>query len=57
MPFATINDAVEDSKRGMVIIADDEDRDNEGDMLAGGKVTPEIINLWSPTEAVECFAQ
>ncbi|HSO76904.1 MAG TPA: 3,4-dihydroxy-2-butanone-4-phosphate synthase [Blastocatellia bacterium] len=47
MPFATINDAVEDFRSGrMVIIVDDEDRENEGDLAcAAEKVTPEIINF------------
>ncbi len=47
MAFATINDAVEDFRAGrMVIIVDDEDRENEGDLAcAAEKVTPEIINF------------
>ena len=47
MPFATIHDAVEDFKAGrMVIIVDDEDRENEGDLAcAAEKVTPDIINF------------
>lgn len=47
MSFATIQDAVEDFKAGkMVIIVDDEDRENEGDLAcAAEKVTPEIINF------------
>ncbi|MFY9608876.1 MAG: 3,4-dihydroxy-2-butanone-4-phosphate synthase [Blastocatellia bacterium] len=47
MPFATINDAVEDFRAGrMVIIVDDEDRENEGDLAcAAEKITPEIINF------------
>jgi 3,4-dihydroxy 2-butanone 4-phosphate synthase/GTP cyclohydrolase II len=47
MAFATIQEAVEDFKAGrMVIIVDDEDRENEGDLAcAAEKVTPEIINF------------
>src|ERR687892_1544771 len=47
MPFATIHDAVEDFKAGrMVIIVDDEDRENEGDLVcAAERVTPDIINF------------
>ncbi|HET8677083.1 MAG TPA: 3,4-dihydroxy-2-butanone-4-phosphate synthase [Blastocatellia bacterium] len=47
MPFATIQDAVEDFRAGrLVIIVDDEDRENEGDLAcAAEKVTPEIINF------------
>ena len=46
-PFATIDDAVAAIGRGeMVIVIDDEDRENEGDLtIAAEKVTPEIINF------------
>src|SRR5207244_7897478 len=47
MQFATIEEAVaENQEGGMVIIVDDEDRENEGDlMIAAEKVTPEVINF------------
>jgi 3,4-dihydroxy 2-butanone 4-phosphate synthase/GTP cyclohydrolase II len=47
MPFATITEAAELYRRGdFVIIVDDEDRENEGDLcLAADKVTPEAINF------------
>lgn len=47
MPFANIEEAVEDIRNGkMIIIVDDEDRENEGDLVcAAEKVTPEIINF------------
>src|SRR6478672_3594812 len=47
MPLATIDEAVEDIRDGkMIIIVDDEDRENEGDLVcAAEKVTPEIINF------------
>jgi len=46
-PFATIDDAIEAIRRGeMVIVVDDEDRENEGDLtIAAEKVTPETINF------------
>ena len=46
-PFAPIEEAVEDIRNGrMVIVVDDEDRENEGDLtLAAEKVTPEAINF------------
>ena len=46
-PFATIEDAIEDIRRGrMVIVCDDEDRENEGDLvLAAQFATPEAINF------------
>jgi 3,4-dihydroxy 2-butanone 4-phosphate synthase/GTP cyclohydrolase II len=47
MPLATIEEAVEDIRDGkMIIIVDDEDRENEGDLVcAAEKVTPEIISF------------
>lgn len=43
----TIEDAIEDIKNGkIVIVVDDEDRENEGDFIAAAeKVTPEMINF------------
>lgn len=43
----TIEDALEDIRKGkVVIVVDDEDRENEGDFIcAAEKVTPEIINF------------
>src|SRR5204863_1977882 len=47
MPFATVEEAAELYRRGeLVIIVDDEDRENEGDLcLAAETVTPEAINF------------
>ena len=47
MPLARIEDALDDIRRGrMVILVDDEDRENEGDLtLAADCVTPESINF------------
>ena len=47
MPCATIPEALEDMRQGkMVILVDDEDRENEGDLcMAAEKVTPEAINF------------
>ncbi|NNF00744.1 MAG: 3,4-dihydroxy-2-butanone-4-phosphate synthase [Pyrinomonadaceae bacterium] len=47
MPLSKIEDAIEDFRDGkLVIIVDDEDRENEGDLVcAAEKVTPEIINF------------
>jgi 3,4-dihydroxy 2-butanone 4-phosphate synthase/GTP cyclohydrolase II len=47
MPFASIPEAIEDFRAGrMLIIVDDEDRENEGDItIAAEKVTPDIINF------------
>ncbi len=47
MPVASIEEAIADIKAGkMVILVDDEDRENEGDLtMAAEKVTPEAINF------------
>jgi 3,4-dihydroxy 2-butanone 4-phosphate synthase/GTP cyclohydrolase II len=47
MPLATVPEAAELYRRGeLVIIVDDEDRENEGDLcIAAEKVTPEAINF------------
>jgi 3,4-dihydroxy 2-butanone 4-phosphate synthase/GTP cyclohydrolase II len=47
MPFVTIPEAIEDLRAGRVlVVVDDEDRENEGDLtIAAEKVTPEIINF------------
>ena len=45
--FSSIEDAIEDVRQGkMIVIVDDEDRENEGDlMIASEKVTPDAINF------------
>ena len=47
MGFDTIDDAIEEIRRGRIILVlDDEDRENEGDFtMAAEKVTPEAINF------------
>jgi len=47
MSFNTITEAIEDIKLGkLVIVVDDEDRENEGDFItAAHNVTPEVINF------------
>ncbi|MDO9566580.1 MAG: bifunctional 3,4-dihydroxy-2-butanone-4-phosphate synthase/GTP cyclohydrolase II [Candidatus Desulfaltia sp.] len=47
MPLIEIEDAIKDIRNGrMVILVDDEDRENEGDlMIAAENVTPEAINF------------
>ena len=46
-PFNSIEDAIKDIKKGkFVILVDDEDRENEGDLvMAAGKVTPQAVNF------------
>ena len=45
--FATIEEAIEDIRQGkMVVVVDDEDRENEGDLtIAAQFVTPDAINF------------
>ncbi|HYW09413.1 MAG TPA: bifunctional 3,4-dihydroxy-2-butanone-4-phosphate synthase/GTP cyclohydrolase II, partial [Longimicrobium sp.] len=47
MPFDHVEDAIRDIREGkMVIVADDENRENEGDLVcAASLVTPELINF------------
>lgn len=47
MSLNTIAEAIEDIRQGkMVILVDDEDRENEGDLvMAAEKITPEAINF------------
>ncbi len=47
MPLSSVEDAIRDIRQGkMVILVDDEDRENEGDLtMAAEHVTPEAINF------------
>ena len=47
MPLATIEEAIDEIRRGrMVVLMDDKDRENEGDLcMAAEKVTPQAINF------------
>jgi 3,4-dihydroxy 2-butanone 4-phosphate synthase/GTP cyclohydrolase II len=49
MRFDRVEDAIEDIRQGrMVIVADDEDRENEGDLvMAAAAVTPDHVNFMS----------
>ena len=46
-PFSPVEDIIEDIKLGkMVIITDDADRENEGDLIAAAEcITPETVNF------------
>jgi 3,4-dihydroxy 2-butanone 4-phosphate synthase/GTP cyclohydrolase II len=46
-PFASVEEALEEIRAGrMIVLVDDEDRENEGDLtMAAEKVTPEAINF------------
>ncbi|NSW94018.1 MAG: 3,4-dihydroxy-2-butanone-4-phosphate synthase, partial [Bacteroidales bacterium] len=45
--FNTIEEAIEDIRRGkLLIVVDDEDRENEGDFICSAElITPEIVNF------------
>ena len=47
MYFSTVEEAIQDIKAGnMLIVVDDEDRENEGDLtIAAEKITPDAINF------------
>jgi 3,4-dihydroxy 2-butanone 4-phosphate synthase / GTP cyclohydrolase II len=47
MPSNSVEQAIEDVRRGkFVIVADDEDRENEGDLICAAQlVTPEMVNF------------
>jgi len=46
-PFNTIEEAIDDIKQGkIIIVVDDEDRENEGDFIsAAERITPQIVNF------------
>src|SRR5574344_351463 len=59
MRFDSVEDAIESFKQGKpVIIADDENRENEGDLICPAeKVTPDIINFMATNaKGLICFA-
>ncbi|HVW85609.1 MAG TPA: 3,4-dihydroxy-2-butanone-4-phosphate synthase, partial [Bryobacteraceae bacterium] len=47
MSFASVEEAIEETRAGrMLVVVDDEDRENEGDLtIAAAKITPEVINF------------
>src|ERR1041384_1375802 len=47
MPFVTVPEAIEEIRAGRIlVVVDDEDRENEGDLtIAAEKVTPEIVSF------------
>src|SRR5580700_3123880 len=47
MPFVTVPEAIDEIRSGRIlVVVDDEDRENEGDLtIAAEKVTPEIVNF------------
>ena len=47
MPFVSVPEAIEEIRAGRIlVVVDDEDRENEGDLtVAAEKITPEIVNF------------
>jgi 3,4-dihydroxy 2-butanone 4-phosphate synthase/GTP cyclohydrolase II len=47
MAFVSVEEAIEETRAGrMLVVVDDEDRENEGDLtIAAEKVTPDVINF------------
>jgi 3,4-dihydroxy 2-butanone 4-phosphate synthase / GTP cyclohydrolase II len=58
MPFGTIEQAIADLRAGkFVVVADDEDRENEGDLICAAQlVTPEMINFMLKAKGMICLA-
>ena len=57
--FNTIEEALEDFKAGKpIIVADDEDRENEGDLICSAQfVTPELVNfITKECRGIVCLA-
>src|SRR5689334_16839002 len=47
MPFVSVDDAIQEIRAGRIlVVVDDEDRENEGDLTVAAQcITPEIINF------------
>src|ERR1700723_1392620 len=59
MSFVSVPEAIEEIRSGRIlVVVDDEDRENEGDLtIAAEKVTPEIINFMArPGRGLICLA-
>src|ERR671932_2493037 len=58
MPFGTIEQAVADIRAGkFVVVADDEDRENEGDLVCAAQlVTPALVNFMLKAKGMICLA-
>jgi 3,4-dihydroxy 2-butanone 4-phosphate synthase/GTP cyclohydrolase II len=58
MPFSTVEQAIADFRAGkFVVVADDEDRENEGDLICAAQlVTPEKINFMLKAKGMICLA-
>src|SRR5919112_5463225 len=58
MSFSTVEQAIEDFRNGkFVLVADDEDRENEGDLICAAElITPEKVNFLLEAKGWICLA-
>jgi 3,4-dihydroxy 2-butanone 4-phosphate synthase / GTP cyclohydrolase II len=58
MTFGTVEQAIADIRAGkLVVVADDEDRENEGDLICAAQlVTPEMVNFMLRAKGMICLA-
>jgi 3,4-dihydroxy 2-butanone 4-phosphate synthase/GTP cyclohydrolase II len=58
MPFGTVAQAIEDLRRGkFVVVADDEDRENEGDLVCAAElITPDMVNVMLQAKGMICVS-
>ncbi|MEP7380067.1 MAG: bifunctional 3,4-dihydroxy-2-butanone-4-phosphate synthase/GTP cyclohydrolase II [Gemmatimonadota bacterium] len=58
MAFGTVLQAIDDIRNGkFVVVADDEDRENEGDLVCAAElVTPEMVNFMLKAKGMICLA-
>ena len=58
MSFGTVEQAIADIRAGkFVVVADDEDRENEGDLVCAAElVTPEMVNFMMRAKGMICVA-
>jgi 3,4-dihydroxy 2-butanone 4-phosphate synthase/GTP cyclohydrolase II len=58
MAFGTVEQAIADLRAGkFVVVADDEDRENEGDLICAAQlVTPEMVNFMLGAKGMICLA-
>ena len=58
MAFGTVEQAIRDIRDGkFVVVADDEDRENEGDLICAAQlVSPEMVNFMLRAKGMICVA-
>ena len=58
MGFGTVDQAIADLRQGkFVVVADDEDRENEGDLICAAElITPEMVNFMLGAKGMVCVA-